>query len=226
MTATGKIAAQLRRLKREAESFALCVLLEDGAEDDGRISAQIDILGKPDENPIAELLGGRRAPYGIPRQGELWLCAILGDSLEEVFLLLPLAPYDGADDLPITEAGKTIWAPPRGEDIQVMAREGAFYLEADKLAEIKASQGITLEVGPLKVEMKPSGKISIGNASAEVLQTISDSLRYQIQTLTTLSQTQVLTLIGPQTLTTSAVFTSIQLEIVTAKAIFDATLKG
>lgn len=241
----GNIGAQLRAIKTAGRQGVFMRVLADGIPDGQRIEVDAEVLGESsDEKVIAEVLGGARTPYGIPRAGELWFGILLGGDLNHAFLALPLSRVGGVD-LGILEPGVTAWTPPPGDTIKILTRAlegegGDFEISADGVASVDASGGLiwtTQEAATLdadggfsfnvqghRVEISSSGGVYIGDDTINGFESISKILGWLGDTLTDLATATVNTMLGPASLSNAGSYALRAVVVIAHKKMFDTLL--
>lgn len=226
-----QIRAQLRRVSEEARGLVKVRCRESAQLDGGRVELEVSILGEEEADGIAELAGGRCAPFGLPREGEVWLAAALGADLNDLILLLPIVAGDG-DAETFAEGGldRAVWAPSPGRLIRLVTRaeEGGASrpaIEADAGA-VLLSGDDTLELvcGGVTLSLDKAGRASLANGSVELVAAVDSLCGWLLDTLTDLSTSVTVTALGPQPLSTAPLFAARAVEVTTLKAAL-STLK-
>lgn len=210
-------AADIRRLEDLSRIIVVMSIEEDATVVDDRVEVDVDLLGYDDEATVAEVCGGLRAPFGLPRAGELWIGAVAGQGLNDAYAMLPLTRFD-SDDLPIQDPDVAFWTPPIGEQIEVLAREAGVNIKADE-AFTSTSKTLKFNVGGLALEFTAAGKVKLGNATADVVGILDQGLGFIEDTMRDLTATQVVTLLGPQPLLTAPLFATRQAQVIAARVI-------
>lgn len=206
----------LRRLENQARAFDYATI--KGVEIvDGRVECDVD-LALYDASTVAELAGGRAAPFSVPQSGERWLVALLGAGLDDVWLLMPIATADAPEStLDGLDASKVTWRPPNGLDALISPAGGA--------VSVDSSKEISLTVAGLTFKLTSAGKISLGSNVADVLDLLDQALGFVSATNADLASSQVITLLGPQPLTLAPRFAARVAEVEVAKALLQ-TIKA
>lgn len=209
--------ATLQRVAREARSLEIVRVLENGAVEDGLVEVRVEIVGRPDSDTIAELTGGRWAPWGLPQEGEVWIAASLGDRLDDLYLLLPVTSGDADVDtfFAAAQAGAAYWAPAPGRLIHVLTRAAAGETAAPG-ARVEAGEVVIVAgAGPTAVTLSLTGdgRASLTNGSVEAIAALEQLTGYLFATLNDLATTVVATAIGPQPLSSAALFAARATEI-------------
>lgn len=218
------VLADLQKLGDLAREIAIFKVLELAESDGSRIDVTVQVQGRDEEETIADVCGGGRSPYGLPTVGEEWIGVLIGEGLDDAYLIAPIMPFDDGSAAPRIAAGVTAWTPPTGDDLQVLARGGSLELETadggdvtitsdsriiqDSMSSYTVDAGGTIRftVGGLTFDMTTGGKVSLGSATADVVDILWKNTDYLFKTCTTLSTSTTVTLLGPQPLTTGAVF--------------------
>lgn len=211
--------ATIARIAREAHALAIVRCLEDGAVVDGLVELDVEIVGQPESRTTAELTGGRWAPWGLPKSGEVWLAASLGDRLDDVYLLLPLTQGDSDVDtfFAAAAAGVAYWAPAPGRLIHVLTRAAEGEAAAPG-AKLEAGEVVIVAgSGPTAVTLSLTGdgRVSLSNGTVEAIAALEQLTSYLLATLTDLATTVVATALGPQPLSSAALFAQRATEVAT-----------
>lgn len=220
-----QIKAQLRRVAEEARGIVKVRCAESAQLDAGRVELEVTILGEEEADGIAELAGGRNAPFGLPREGEVWLAAALGADLNDLILLLPI--FSGEGDEETFSAGgldRALWAPSPGRLIRIETRAAgagetrpAIEASAGSLA-LSGDEALELVCGGVTLSLDKSGRASLSNGAVELVAAVDSLCGWLLDTLTDLSVAVTVTALGPQPLSTAPIFA--------ARAVEVATLKG
>lgn len=226
-----QIRAQLRRVSEEARGLVKVRCRESAQLDGGRVELEVSILGEEEADGIAELAGGRCAPFGLPREGEVWLAAALGADLNDLILLLPIVAGDG-DAETFAEGGldRAVWAPSPGRLIRLVTRaeeagDTRPAIEADAGAVLlSGDETLELVCGGVTLSLDKAGRASLSNGSVELVAAVDSLCGWLIDTLTDLSTSVTVTALGPQPLSTAPLFAARAVEVTTLKAAL-STLK-
>lgn len=202
--------ATLQRVAREARAIEIVRVREDGAVEDGLVEVEVEVVGRPDSVTIAELTGGRWAPWGLPQAGEVWLAAALGDGLGDLYLLLPVVGGDADVETFFAAAasGAAYWAPAPGRLVHILTRAAAGEAAAPG-ARVEAGEVVIVAgSGPTAVTLSLTGdgRASLSNGTVEAIAALEQLTGYLIATLGDLATTVVATAIGPQPLSSAALF--------------------
>lgn len=220
---SGNIQAQLAQVRDLARSVVILTFNEDCANFDGRVQGEARIEGTDEEVADVDVCGGVWSPFGFPRKDDTWIGLAMGTGLTDVYAMCPLTSF-GGDDIPDSSTTVAAWTPPSGVEARVRARGSDVTLESDRAIHAVSTE-FSATVGALKLEMK-GGKVTIGNAAVELLETLSKTLGFIADTNRDLGAALVTTLIGPQPIITAPLFLARQLQIETLKVLFDQSLKG
>jgi len=219
------VRANLRRVAEEARALVKVRCAENASLDGPRVELNVTILGEEEADGIAELAGGRNAPYGLPRQGEVWLAAALGADLNDLILLLPICAGDGdGDTFSAGALDAAVWAPAPGRLIRVMTRSTssgdvrpALDLNAGSVA-LSGDETIELVCGAVTLSLNKLGRASLSNSTVEAVAALADLCGYLLDTLIDLSTAVTITALGPQPLSVAPAFVARAVEVATLAA--------
>lgn len=229
---SGAMKAQLRRVAEEARGLVKVRCKETAQLDGARVEVEVEILGAEDGDGIAELAGGRNAPYGLPRAGEVWLAAALGADLNDLVLLLPLVGGDGdSQTFGAGDPAAAVWAPSPGRLIRILTsaeEEGAArpHIEASAGAmALSGDERLDLSVGAVTLSLLPGGRATLSNGTVEAVAALESLCGFLLDTLTDLATSVTITALGPQPLSTAPIMAQRALQVTTLKVAI-SSLKG
>jgi hypothetical protein len=208
----------LRDLRRRAKNLSW-----------GRVEAvsrignrfEVDVRLLPGEEfVVADLAAGAGGNGGgvvrRPVAGDVALVGLVDGDLNDAVVVtwVHLGQTDGPE---IDDDGLHIVAP-SGELVEVRSDAGAIVI--DDVGELVASN----DAGA-SLELTADGRVRLGNGAGDILKQVSDAISKAESICDHATNAQVVTLLGPQPLTTAPLFSAVKLQLVVIRQIVNA-IKG
>lgn len=208
----------LRDLRRRAKNLSWG-RVETVSRVDNRFEVDVRLL-PGEELVVADLgIGAGGNGGGVvrrPVEGDVALIGLVDGDLNDAVVVtwVHLGQTDGPE---IDDDGLHIVAP-SGELVELRSNAGSLMI--DDVGELVASN----DAGA-SLELTANGRVKLGNGAGDLLKQVSDAISKVESICDHATNAQVVTLLGPQPLTTATLFSSVKVQLVTIRKIVNA-IKG